>query len=53
MPPSKDIKDIHYLTVEEQEIFEEEAGFTDKGHAFSLILQTGLRKPRTRIGQYQ
>ena len=43
MPASKDKKDIHYLTVEEQAIFEEEAGYTDKGHAFSLILQTGLR----------
>lgn len=43
MPPSKDKKDIHYLSVEEQEIFEEEAGYTDKAHAFELVLQTGLR----------
>ena len=43
MPPPKDKTEIHYLTLDEQRIFEEEAGFTDKGHAFNLILQTGLR----------
>ncbi len=43
MPPSKDKKDIHFLSVDEQEAFEEEAGFTDKANAFGLILQTGLR----------
>ena len=43
MPAPKDKKEIHYLTVDEQELFEEEAGFTDKAHVFQLILQTGLR----------
>ncbi len=43
MPPSKDKKEIRFLTVEEQEAFEEEASFTDKANAFGLILQTGLR----------
>ena len=43
MPPSKDKKNIHYLTIEEQKAFEEEAGFTDKANAYNLLLQTGLR----------
>ena len=43
MPPSKDKKDIRFLTEEEQQIFEEEAGFTNHAYPFQLILQTGLR----------
>ena len=43
MPPSKDRKDIRYLTEEEQQIFEEEAEFTNHAYPFQLILQTGLR----------
>ncbi len=43
MPSSKDKKDIHFLTIEEQRAFEEEASYTDKGKAYGLILQTGLR----------
>ncbi len=43
MPPPKAKGDIHFLTADEQKIFEEEAGFTEKGNAYKLILQTGLR----------
>ena len=43
MPGSKPQKEIHYLTVDEQRVFEEEAAFTDKANAYGLILQTGVR----------
>ena len=43
MPGSKPQKEIHFLTVDEQRAFEEEAAFTDKAHSYGLVLQTGLR----------
>jgi len=43
MPPPKEKGEIHFLTVDEQRIFEEEVAFTEKAPVFNLVLQTGLR----------
>lgn len=43
MPPSKDKKEIRFLSLEEQIVFEEEAGYTVNAPQYKLVLQTGLR----------